>query len=811
MVQHLTAAAIVAAAAGASLATWAEGGAFAVYPPAFSITASNDTQRLVAVATRADGVTIDVTAEAAVAFEPEGVAAWDPAAGVVKPVADGETTVVVRHGEAEQRIALKVSNAAVTPAISFRNDVEPVLMRAGCNSGGCHGSAQGKNGFRLSLFGFDPEMDYVNLTRETWARRINVALPDESLMLMKAAGGVDHEGGSLFDPEHKQYEIVKRWIAEGALDDPAELPELTGIEIMPPAVVLEGADAKHRFVVLATYSDGTDRDVTDMAILASGDDLSIALSPEGVATSGQRGEAYVMARYGTFAVVSKTIVVPGDMQLAWPDTAPKNFVDELVFAKLKKLRVPPAESCSDEVFVRRVHIDILGALPTVEETRAFLEDGDPDKRAKLVDRLIERPEFTQLWTMKWAEALQVRQLLNGDSRKAMHRYNDWLRESIASNKPVDDLVRELLSAEGGNFTSPATNFYLLEDQPAMIAENVAQVFFGIQLQCAQCHNHPFERWTMDDYYSFAAFFAQVGRKTSSDPRETIVFNRGGGEVKNLKNDQVMAPKFLGGATPDVAGKDRRAVLAEWMTGPDNPWFAENIANRVWDHFFGKGIIDPPDDVRVTNPPTNPELLAEMGKQLAAADYDLRSLVRSICTSHTYQMATQPLVPELRDERNFALATVRRLPAEQLLDAISAVTDTSVKFSAVPAGGSAIEVADGRTGNYFLDVFGRPARESACTCERSNEPTLAQALHLINGDTVDRAVKDGNGRLAKRLAEEVPPAQIIEELYLAAYSRKPSEAELTQLTQFVDAAADKKVALEDIYWSVLNSKEFIFTH
>jgi len=783
---------------------------FSVHPSNFAFDHKNDYQRFVVVKTTADGVTRDVTHEAGITFEPEGVLTWDVENKMFRPQADGTTTIVVKHGESEQRIETTVANAGNVPPVSFLNEVQPVLMRAGCNSGACHGSAQGKNGFGLSLFGYDPPDDYLNLTREVRARRINVALPEESLMLQKPTGEVPHEGGKLFEKDSAMYNTIKRWIAEGANDDTTEAPKLTGIRLVPDLIVLEGEGSQHQFVVQAQYEDGTDKDVTDTAILASSDDLTLKVDEKGVATAGGRGETYVMARYGNFAVVSQAIVVPADANLEWPDVEPSNYIDEYVFKKLKKLRVAPAEKASDEVFVRRAYIDILGVLPTADETQAFLADESPDKRAKLIDNLVQRPQFTQLWTMKWAEALQVRSS-NQLDEKGMYRYNDWLRESFAENKPVDELVRELLSAEGGNFTAPAANFYLLENEPNLIAENVAQTFFGIRLQCAQCHNHPFERWTMDDYYSFAAFFAQVGKKNSEDPRESIVFNRGRGEVRNLRDNSVMKPKFLGGETPDIGNRDRREVLAEWMTSDKNPWFAENIANRIWAHFMGRGIIDPPDDVRVTNPPSNPELLEVIGAKLKEADYDLRSLVRDICNSYVYQMATTPRNPASKDERNFAVRGIRRLPAEQLLDAISQVTETNVKFTALPLGARAVEAVDGRTGNYFLDVFGRPARESVCTCERSNDPTLAQALHLINGDTVDRALKQGSNRLDRLLKAEASNQEIVTDLYLAALSRKPTEQEMTDIVGYIEAQENRRHALEDLYWSVLNSKEFVFNH
>lgn len=786
---------------------------FAVYPSNVQLDSQRDVQRIAAVATRDDGVTLDRTPEISVTFAQDGVAAWNAETGQFTPVADGETTATIVHGDLTVSVPVKVQNAGVNPSPSFRNDIEPALMKAGCNTGACHGSAQGKNGFRVSLFGFDPAMDYINLTRDNRARRLNAGSPDDSLMLTKATGQVDHEGGERFNPESALYATIHRWIAEGAQSDPGEPPALTGVEILPRASVLEGTGAQQRYVVRAAYSDGSDRDVTSLAIISSSDDVTAGFDPAtGVATAGERGEAYVMARFGTFAVVSQVIVLPQGLTMEWPqDAVATNFIDELIFDKLKKLRIPPAVRCSDEVFVRRVYLDVLGVLPTVEETQSFLADQGADKRERLVDALLQRPEFTEVWCMKWADLLRVQSSANVIDRKALHRYNDWLRQSFTQNKPLDQLVRDLLTAQGGNFTAPATNFYVAEPNPNQMAENVAQVFLGIQLKCAQCHNHPFERWTMDDYYSFSAFFAQVGQKGSTDPREKIIFDKRSGDVKNIKDNSVANPKFLGGEYPDVSNRDRRAALAEWITAPDNPWFAEGIANRVWDQFFGKGITDPPDDVRVTNPPSHPELQAMLATKLREYEYDLRRLVRDICTSYTYQMSTQPRDPNIKDDRNFSHALVRRLPAEFLLDAISQVTQSKVKFPSLPLGARAAEVADGISGNYFLTLFGRPNRDTVCACERRSEPTLAQVLHLVNGDTVQAALKAKEGRLEQLVTAETPIADAINELWIAAYSRPPTDTEKQQVETYVASAADKRLALEDTFWSVLNSKEFIFNH
>ena len=793
-------------------ASAAHAGSLAVYPPDAKLEDARDLQSVVAVWTRDDGITLDVTAQSTIAFASEGVAAWVPDTGVLAPVADGETAINFTYEGQTVTVPVKVTNAPADPAMSFRNDVLPVMFRAGCNAGKCHGSSRGKNGFALTLFGYGPDQDFIYLTRQNRSRRMDVANPEESLMLTKPIGAVAHEGGTVLEKDSPMYNSLRRWIAEGASNDPAGVKNLSDIEILPKQVAIEGVAVPQRFTVRAHYTDGSDRDVTKLAILSTSDDATLTIDGDGLAKSGERsGEVYVMARFGSFAVVSKAIVIPANVQLAWPEDAqPKNYVDEHVFAKLRKLRVAPAELCTDTDFLRRAFLDVVGTVPTIAEAEAFLADPAPDKRAKLVDQLIERPEFAEVWAMKWAEVLRVKDVPNILDPKGMHRYNDWLRQKIASNTPMDQIARELLASQGGNFTNPAANFYVVERDPSVLAENVAQVFMGVQMKCAQCHNHPFERWTMDDYYSFSAFFAQVGRKASTDPRELIIFNAGGGGVQHFLTKADMAPKFLGGATPDVAGKDRRAVLAEWLTSPENPWFAKNIGNRVWAHFLGACIVDPPDDVRVTNPPANPDLLDALGQKMVEYNYDLKRLVRDICNSYTYQMSTQPRAPEYADTRNFAVARLRRLSAEQMLQAVSVATDMDFKFAGLPIGAKPAQIA-GAGGDYFLNIFGRPQRDTVCTCDRTGEPTLSQSLHLINGSTINSAIQREGGSLDTWIKEQLPPADVVRRMYLASVSRPPTETEVTQLTTYVDAATDKTAALQDAFWSVLNSKEFIFNH
>jgi hypothetical protein len=476
---------------------------------------------------------------------------------------------------------------------------------------------------------------------------------------------------------------------------------------------------------------------------------------------------------------------------------------------LKNLRIIPGNVCDDETFLRRAYVDICGILPSAEEYAKFIDSKDPKKREKLVDELLDRKEFAELWVLKWAELLQIRSS-NEVSYKAMLLYYNWLQEKIAKNVPVNEWVQELLGASGGTFKNPATNYYQNERDIIKISENVAQVFMGMRTQCAQCHNHPFDRWTMDDYYGFTAFFSQIGRKGTDDPREIIVFNSRGGEVTNPVTRKVMKPKFLGGIEPDLKGEDRRVVLAKWLASPDNPYFATNLANRVWQHFFGVGIIEEVDDVRISNPASNPELLTELGKKFTGYKYDFKKLVRDICTSRTYQLATQDTESSKGDTRNFARAYLRRIKAETFLDCITQVTETRNKFPGLPNGARAVQIADGNVSTYFLTTFGRAMRESVCSCEVRLEPTLSQSLHLLNGDTTTQRIVAG-GLIPKRINEKKTNQQIIEELFIRCVSRKPSAAEMTKLNALVEGEKDRKQALEDVFWSLLNSREFMFNH
>ena len=780
-----------------------------VFPAKVTLKTVADSHSLVAMATYEDDTTQDITGDAVFHLAKPGIA--ELIGNQLKPSADGETKVKVSYGGKELVVPVTVTEATKPRPVSFRLDVMPVFMRTGCNTGSCHGSARGQDGFMLSLFGYDPDGDHHRITRQLSTRRLNLALPSESLIVEKAVEAVPHTGGKRFDIGSPYYNTLVDWIEDGAPNDTKDVAKPTGIEILPPKLLLEGEGATQKMTVIAWYSDGTDRDVTPLVVFQSNNDNSATISPDGMVTANNRGEAFIMARFATFTVGSQVVVIPEGLNYRRPTLVANNYIDDLVYDKLHKLRMTPSELCSDEAFARRSFLDITGLLPEPNELAEFLADSNPEKRNKLVQSLLDRKEFTEMWVMKWAELLQIRTQQNNQvSYKATLLYHNWLKDRIANNMPFDKIVQELLSSAGGTFKSPATNFYQIERDTLKVTENVAQVFMGMRIQCAQCHNHPFDRWTMDDYYSFASFFSQIGRKNAEDPREVIVFNRRSGDVKHPVGGRTMTPKFLGGAEPEITrAQDRRAILAKWLASADNPFFAPNLANIIWAHFFGIGIIEPVDDVRVSNPASNPELLAALAKRFTEYNYDFKRLVYDICTSRTYQLATRTNDSNAADTRNFAHGRIRRLRAEVLLDVITQVTQTKNKFKGLPLGARAVQIADGNVGNYFLTTFGRATRETVCSCEVKMEPSLSQALHLINGDIVQSRIRSGD--LTGQLLKVYPPAEVLRQLYLRTLCRPPSADEQAAILGQLQNEPDKKAVMDDVFWALLNSKEFIFTH
>lgn len=778
-----------------------------VFPDEVKLTTNRDHQGIVAQAVFSDGITREVTATSEWKFGNESLVRRE--GNALFPMADGTTKLTISYQGQVREIPVTVEKAQEGRPISFKLDVMPVFMKAGCNTGSCHGAARGKDGFRLSLFGFDPNGDHHRITREQPGRRVDLAIPEESLMVTKAVGAVPHTGGKRYDADSKLNQTVVEWIAAGTPTDPADQAVCTGIELSPKQGVLDGAGETQQLVVIANYSDGTTRDVTSLAAFFTNNETSAIVSDAGTITAGERGEAFVMARFDVYTTGSQFLALPKGYQYEERPFEPVNYIDELVAEKLKKLRLHPSEGCTDEEFIRRVSIDLVGLLPTYDEYNAFMADSDPAKREKKIDELLSRKEFTEMWVSKWAEWLMMRSS-NQVSEKSIFLYYQWLVDQIANNVPLDQMVKTLLSSSGGTFSVPQTNFYEIERDQLKVAENVAQIFMGMRIQCAQCHNHPFDKWTQDDYYNFAAFFSQVGRKGGEDSREQIVFNRGGGEVRHPVTGQNAVPKFLGGDRPDVAGKDRRVIVAEWLASPENPFFATNFANRIWHHFFGIGIVEPFDDVRISNPPSNPELLEALGRKFTEYGYDFRQLVRDICMSKTYQRSTRRNDSNDSDELNFAHQNIRRIKAESMLDIITQVTNTKDDFAKLPLGARAVQIADGNNSTYFLTTFGRATRETACSCEVKMEPTLSQALHLMNGDTVNTKMQQG-GVLKRLLDEKLSPLEIVDRLYVICLTRHMTEEEKDSLSPLFAEGQDINKSLEDVYWALLNSREFLFNH
>lgn len=709
-------------------------------------------------------------------------------------------------------ISPAIKNAAADAPVSFKLDVMPVFMRAGCNVGGCHGAARGKDGFRLSLFGFDPDGDYYRITREQPTRRINLAVPQESLLLLKATGAVPHTGGKRIEPGSVYYQTILRWLQAGALADPPDIAKPMSLELSPHELVMQQGQTQ-QLVARAHYSDGSQRDVTNLAVFLTSNENSAAVTPDGLITCGKRGEAFVMARFATFTVGTPVIVIPPNDKWAWSDLPEENYVDYFVDAKLKKMHINPSPLCSDEIFLRRIFIDITGMLPTSAQREQFLADSDPKKREKLIDSLLDRKEFIELWVMKWAELLKIRSDpgQQGYSYKAALRYYDWLKDSLQHNVPFDQIVRDLIGSSGGSFDAPQTNYYVFERETLKLAQNTAQVFMGIRVQCAQCHNHPFDRWTLDDYYGFADFFANVVRKPGEDPREMILSDSGNGDVSHPIAGRKVVPKFLGGETPDTTGKDRRQVLADWIVSPQNPYFAKNLANMIWSQYLGRGIVEPVDDVRISNPPSNAELLDALGKKLQEFHYDYKHLVRDICNSRTYQAASETNESNSDDQRNFSHAAIRRVRAEVMLDMICQVTETHEKYRGLPLDSRAVQIADGTTTNFFLTTFGRAKRDTVCSCEVSMQPNLSQALTLINGNDVEGKIRTG-GVIQHLLAAKQPPRQIVGEFYSRCLGRTPSDQEMDAIMPLIGSTPqEQSKGLEDLFWSLLNSKEFMFNH
>jgi hypothetical protein len=792
--------------------------ALAVQPESVTLAGLNARQQIIVTGRYPDGSLRDLTPFAELAIEKSGCVEVG-SDGFLAPRKNGTATLVVNAGGESARVPITVNSCESAVPVSFRHELIATLNVGGCNAGACHGTPSGKNGFRLSLRGYDPAADYIQLTHDVQARRADRLDPEASLILQKALGWVPHEGGQRFQPHSVPGRVLRTWLSEGLRDDPSDLPTLAGIEILPGSRLLNEPARWQQLAVVARFSDGSSRDVTRLTVFSSSDSAVADVSPTGLVEFHQSGEVAILCRYLDAMLSVRFTYLEPKKGFQWSKPAEQNYVDRFVFGKLKMLSIQPSEICTDQEFIRRASLDICGVLPTAEESTAFLESKDTNKRAKLIDRLLERPEYADFWTLKWSDVLRSNR--KTIQTKGIHVYQHWLRDKIEKNTPFDRVVRELLTADGSTFANPPANYYRIARDPTNLAETTAQLFFGIRMQCAKCHNHPFERWTQDDYYSMAAFFARVRQKKDSvEPGEgpmaqgaaEVIYSDRSGEVVQPRTGKVMPPKYMGGAVATLPpGKDRRQVLADWLTDGKNPFFAKSVANRIWFHVIGRGVVDPVDDFRDSNPSANDELLAALAKDFVDHHFDLKYVIRVIANSRTYQLSAQTNDSNKDDNKYFSHAVTRLLTAEQLLDAICTATEMPEKYPGLPLGTRATQLPDGDVNNVFLKTFGQPARELACECEREGDSNLAQALQLINGPTINDKIRNSNNRLGKLMAKKLDGKQMLSELYLAALSRPPADGEVKAALAHVAKNADKRKAWEDVQWAVLNSKEFLFRH
>lgn len=786
-----------------------------VLPASVKLDGPRATRQLIVTARTAKGSEFDLTPEARYTVEnPDIVAVSD--SGFVEPLKNGTTAIVVEAKQQKVRVPVVVTNADRDQPVSYYREFIAALNVGGCNSGACHGTPSGKNGFKLSLRGYDPEDDYLQLTRDIFGRRTSRLSPDESLIWLKGTGQVPHGGGRRFGEDSVPGRILYTWLAQGMPKETATEKTIARVEVLPGDRVLRQPSNRQQLAVIAHFSDGSSADVTRLTVFSSSDGSIAEVNRTGLVEFAQSGEVAILCRYlDRMETIRLMYLEPRD-GFVWPNPPENNYVDRHVFAKLKMLNIQPSELCSDTEFIRRVYMDVCGILPTPDEVRAFLADKRSDKRARLIDELLQRPEYADMWTLRWSDVL--RSTRKKIELKGVFAFQSWLKSHIRRNTPWNVVVTQLLTGTGNTFDNPPANYYRIATDPTSLAETTAQLFLGVRMQCAKCHNHPFEKWTQDDYYSLAAFFARVktrkpasaAKKKKDVPLEVYVVNQG--EVVQPRRGKPIEPRFLGGTpAPVPPNTDRREVLARWLTSPQNMFFAKSTVNRIWYHLMGRGIVDPVDDFRDSNPSANDALLNALAKDFIESGYDVKHIIRVILNSRTYQLSAKTNDFNRDDEKYFSHALIKLYPAEPLFDAICTVTGVPEKFPGVPPGTRAVQLPDGEVNHPFLKTFGQPARELACECERETESNLAQALQLINGPAVNDRLRDPNNRIGKLLARKLPPEKMLEELYLTALSRTPTPDEARVSLAHVARAKDKRRAWEDVLWALINSKEFLFRH
>jgi hypothetical protein len=795
----------------------AEPGKLVVTPPAIGLHGHLSTQQVL-VTTTMDGLLIDLTREAE--YQPADpsllLASKD---GIVSALRSGRTELIIRHGERETRVQVEITRGEKYLPVTFERDVQPVLTKMGCNAGACHGKQRGQNGFQLSLLGFDHDFDFDALVREGRGRRISPAAPPNSLLLLKAAALTAHGGGKRIDPGGKHYKLIRRWIESGLPRTPGEAPALEKITAAPAERIMRSRK-KQQLLVTAHYSDGSRRDITSLAAYQSNEAPIARVDRSGLIETGPiPGEAAIMTRYmGKFSTCTISIPLEGEVPAGVYDSLPgNNFIDAMVWKKLERLKITPSAQCSDSTYLRRAYIDVIGKLPSSAESRAFLSSKSPRKRRELVDQLLSRPEYADHWANKWVDLLRPNPYRVGI--KAVRSLDRWVRKNFRENKPYDRFVHDLLTSQGSSFRNGAVTVFRDRRSPDELVTMFSQLFLGIRLECAKCHQHPFEVWGQKDFYSLAAYFARVGRKgTGLSPpisgSEEFIFNKATGEVRHPRTNEVLPPRPLfGKSSPTEPSQDPRKTLAEWMMGEDNRFFPAVMANRVWADLMGRGIVEPVDDIRESNPPSNKELLDALARHFREVNYDLKSLLRTILASRVYSLSSRPGERNISDTRNYSRHYRQRLWAEVLLDGVCDITGIAEDFSAMPRGSRAAELWTHRSTSTFLDTFGRPDPNQDPPCLRTDDTTVVQTLHLMNAPSLDRKVRNDNGRAAKMAASDMTPREIVEELYLLVYARFPEEKEMRLgIARIPPVGSDgkgRRGAVEDLLWALLNTPEFLF--
>jgi hypothetical protein len=776
-------------------------------PPAVKIDRPERSQQLLVSVPNPDGSWSDVSRRVKFTVLPSNLAVVD-AQGLVRPLTEGSGELEIRLDANVLRIPLEIVGQTSPVPVSFRHEVLPILTKAGCNMGGCHGKAEGQNGFKLSVFGFDSQADHLALVQESRGRRVNLTSPESSLLLRKGAAIVPHGGGRKLEVGDARYLRLLRWIQEGARFEVPEESPVVGIEIDPTERILTPLDTQ-QLRVSAIDASGRKYCVTAEAEFVSNAPAIAVVDSKGLMqATNVPGEAAILARYlGHVAICRVTIPRIG---VKFQRPSENNFIDGLVWNKLERLGIEPSLLADDATFVRRVYLDTIGRLPTSKEAREFLVNSAADKRPRLIDDLLQRPEYAEYWTMLWSDLLRIdQQTITPEGAVAATR---WLKKQFVENRPYDAMVREILTVQGGGLAESPAPIYKAMLEPEVLSRSVSQVFLGVRIECAQCHHHPFERWSQDDYFGLAGFFTGLTRKNVPN-RGEVLLSRGGTDLKHPRTGVVIPARALGAPSADFKNiTDRRIALANWMTAPDNKFFAPALVNRLWAHYLGRGLVEPIDDLRETNPPTNGPLFDALAKHLRDLKYDQKAFTRTLLNSRVYQLSGMPQGSNADDRQNFSHAYDKALPAEVLLDSVCNVTGVPEKFNGWPLGYRSVQLWDSRVPSYFFRIFGRPVRNTVCECERSNEPSISQALHLLNSPELSGKLHHPDGTV-KRWAETISDDNaLIDELYLAAVSRFPTEQE-RQLTKshLANNPQSRRTAAEDILWALLNSKEFLYNH